>query len=300
VEHVLESIGSNLIDWNVVRDKELHRPMRAWLRDAGLLPVPRPLLYTYQSCGYGYLDDEIPAIYFIRLFLSCIGRPKVVKAGAETIWVRLAEQLMGSGVSVRTNAAVHTVRRDSGIEIQMSSGRAESFDALIWAAGPQAALGALDLDSESRRDLQGMLYHDYLASLVEAEGLPDRPAQLVNVEAHQTRDSAGHVNSFFRPSEKRPLYLLWQYAGGRTDDELQQLALDDLTSLGAVSPRVLAKKRWGDFFPHFTPNALKDGVPQNLERREAGRKTYFVGAMMSLEIIEWVVAQSQDLVSRVF
>jgi phytoene dehydrogenase-like protein len=121
----------------------LHEPYGAWAQRLGLEPIPALSLYFYQSTGYGYRTQRVPAIYFLRAQFTCTGRVWVAKAGYQELWRRQAQRLVQAGLQLRTRSPVTRVVPGSLLWVETAAAPPVEVDALIWTGGPQEALAAL-------------------------------------------------------------------------------------------------------------------------------------------------------------
>ncbi|MCK6548426.1 FAD-dependent oxidoreductase [Myxococcota bacterium] len=292
--------GTSDLGWESAMRAGLHIPTYEWLTKHGLLPVPRRALYMYVSCGYGFFEHEIPAIYFIRTMMVCAGSCHTIVGGMQSIWRRLAADLTDrTGLELSTDTRVTRVERGTEVSIETSKGRFEA-DVLVWAAGAPEALDVLDVTESERRALSSMRFIDYLVLAIEVDGLSEARNRLITIEPHQVHATRGHVTFFLRSEIDRPIYLTWQYADGRSDEELEETAKADLTALGGDVRRILQRKRWRRYFPHFGSEDIARGLPLSLEQEPRARNTFFAGATLSMELVEWAMRHGEDLVAQSF
>lgn len=292
--------GTNDLGWESAIRAGLHIPTYDWLSKHALLPVPRRALYMYVSCGYGFFEHHIPAIYFLRTMMVCVGRNYAVDGGMQSIWRRLAADLTDrTGLELHSSTRVTHVERDKHVSIETSKGHFEA-DVLVWAAGGPEALDVLDTSETERRALSSLRFIDYYVLAIEADGLSEARNRLITIEPHQVYESRGHVTFFLRSEIDRPIYLTWQYADGRSDEELEETAKADLRALGGDVRRILQRKRWRRYFPHFGSDDIARGLPLELENEPRARNTFFTGATLSMEQVEWAMRHGEDLAAKTF
>lgn len=298
----LDALPPELISepgWAGVVEAGLHRPTRDWLGERDLLPVPPHILQMNQSSGYGFLEDDVPAIYFGRSVGLCSGWAHVVEGGYRELARRLAAELEGR-VGLRLSSRVASITRGDEVTLRLASGETLRGDVLVLTGDASGHLGVLDADEEERRCYAALRHLPYTSRLVEAPGLPESADALTTIAPHQCAAANGHLTFFLRPHADRPLYLTWQYDGGHGADELERLALKDLEALGADEPSALLVRRWPRYFPHFDTASIAAGLPLALEARQGRRNTLLVGSTLSMELVEWAVRHAEWIAARYF
>jgi phytoene dehydrogenase-like protein len=272
-------------DHSQVAPLELHLPIQSWLERRGLWPIPPLLTWGYQACGYGFVTEDIAALYHLRIMSLCRGVIDTVRGGYQELCTRLAETL-----PVRTSCAVRRITRGDTIRITTDEGTTEA-DALVVTPAPGTALELVDVDDEERAVLEAFRSQDYVSALVEAENLSD-DVGLTFVSDRQTSADRGHVVIYLKPGADRPLYSVWQYSTG--NDEADAACLEaDVRDLGATSVRTLARRRWTDYFPYLPPAALAAGFGVRLDALQGHRRTFWVGGAYSMEIVEAAIRHAE-------
>jgi phytoene dehydrogenase-like protein len=285
--------------WRGVVQAGLHRPTREWLEAHDLLPVPPITLQANQSSGYGFLEDEVPAIYFVRTVALCSGPASVVRGGYQELPRRLAASLQGQ-VDLRLSTRVEAIERGEAVVLRLAGGETLRGDVLVLTGDAAGYLDVLDADDEERRLYSGLRHFPYTSRLMEAPGLPEAADALTTLAPHQSPAARGHVAFFLRPHADRPLYLTWQYDGAFGPPELERLAERDLEALGADDPSSLIVRRWPRYFPHFDSDAIAAGLPQALEARQGLRNTLLVGGTLSMELVEWAIRHAEWVAAQHF
>jgi glycine/D-amino acid oxidase-like deaminating enzyme len=278
----------------------LHEPYGAWAQRLGLEPIPALSLYFYQSTGYGYRTQRVPAIYFLRAQFTCTGRVWVAKAGYQELWRRQAQRLVQAGLQLRTRTPVTRVVPGPPLWVETAAAPPVEVDALIWTGGPQEALAALPLTPEQAQALGNLGYIDYRTWVIEGEGLAEAPGRIVMVERNNRPEHLGHVALYAQPHADRPLALAWQYTTSDDDLAHERVALADAQALGAEDPDIRLRRRWSHFFPHFSPEAFERGEPVALERSQGTGNIFFAGATLAMELVESAVVHAEGVVARHF
>jgi glycine/D-amino acid oxidase-like deaminating enzyme len=280
----------------------LAAPVSQWLAEHGMESMAASFGTGYTAAGYGYLDDDVPALYFVKYaemtgLLSSgpelLGHPGAftVVGGFGRLWRRVAEELK----DVRCGLRVESVERhEGGVRVHTDSGPVEADD-LVLAVTLDRILPVLDA-TEDERDLAGRIrcnaYHTTLAS---ASGLPEDAFYFL--EDHTaTREAAGHCVSYHHRYPGSDVRTFYSY--GRPED-VTALLPDDVAGLGGRLEKVHLRRAWA-FMPHFSSADLRDGVLDRLDALQGRARTYYVGGLPAFELIECTVAHAQDLVRRHF
>jgi phytoene dehydrogenase-like protein len=282
--------------------RALAAPVGAWLAEHGLESMAESFGTGYTAAGYGYLDDDVPALYFVK-YAEMTGllspRPQLLgHAGAFTVvggfgalWRRVADELK----DVRCGVRVLSVERHAeGVRVHTDSGPV-SADALVLAVPLDRILPVLDA-TEEERDLAGRVrsnaYHTTLAS---APGLPEDAFYFLGRHT-ASREATGHCVSYHHRYPGSAVRTFYSY--GRPED-VSALLREDVAALGGRLEQVHLRRAWA-FMPHFAGADLADGALDRLEALQGRANTYHVGGLPAFELIESTVAHAQDLARRHF
>jgi glycine/D-amino acid oxidase-like deaminating enzyme len=280
----------------------LAAPLAQWLAEHGLESMAASFGTGYTAAGYGYLDDDVPALYFVKYaemtgLLSSkpelLGHPGAftVVGGFATLWRRVAEELK----DVRCGVRVESVQRhEGGVRVDTDSGPVEADD-LVLAATLDSILPVLDA-TEEERDLAGRIRcNAYHTTLATASGLPEDAFYFL--EGHTaSREATGHCVSYHHRYPGSDVRTFYSY--GRPE-EVTALLPDDVAKLGGRLEEVHLRRAWS-FMPHFGSADLRDGVLDRLDALQGRSHTYYVGGLPAFELIECTVAHAQDLARRHF
>ncbi|WP_223125448.1 NAD(P)/FAD-dependent oxidoreductase [Streptomyces sp. TRM68367] len=280
----------------------LAAPVSRWLAEHGLESMAGSFGTGYTAAGYGYLDDDVPALYFVK-YAEMTGllsrRPELlghggaftVVGGFATLWRRVAEELK----DVRCAVRVESVERHAGgVRVHTDAGPVEA-DELVLAVALDRILPVLDA-TEEERDLAARIrsnaYHTVLAT---ASGLPEDAFYFL--EGHTaTREATGHCVSYHHRYPDSDVRTFYSY--GRPED-VGALLRDDVAALGGRLEEVRLRRQWA-FMPHFGSDDLADGVLDRLDALQGRARTYYVGGLPAFELIECAVAHAQDFARRHF
>jgi glycine/D-amino acid oxidase-like deaminating enzyme len=284
--------------------RALAAPVTQWVAEHGMESMAASFGTGYTAAGYGYLDDDVPALYFVKYaemtgllsrqpeLLGHAGAFTVV-GGFATLWRRIAEELK----DVRCGVRVTSVERHgdgAGMRVHTDSGPVRADD-LVLAVSLDSVLPVLDA-REEERDLAGRIRSNaYHTTLATASGLPEDAFYFL--EGHTaTREASGHCVSYHHRYPGSDVRTFYSY--GRPED-VSALLADDVAKLGGRLEEVHLRREWA-FMPHFGSDDLKDGALDRLDTLQGRDRTYYVGGLPAFELIECTVAHAQDLARRHF
>ncbi|WP_329596665.1 FAD-dependent oxidoreductase [Streptomyces pseudovenezuelae] len=282
--------------------RALAAPVARWLAEHGLRSMADSFGTGYTAAGYGHLDDDVPALYFVKYAEmtglldpgpELLGHPGdfTVVGGFATLWNRVAEELKDVRCGVRVTSVE---RRADGVRILTDSGPVEADD-VVLAVAPDRVLPVLDATDEER-DLAARIrsnaYHTVLAA---ASGLPEDAFYFL--AAHTTsRETSGHCVSYHHRYPDSEVRTFYSY--GRPGD-VTSLLREDVAALGGRLEEAHLRREWA-FMPHFGSADLRDGALDRLDALQGRHRTYHLGGLPAFELVECTVAHAQDLVRRHF
>lgn len=282
--------------------RALAAPVAEWIAEHGLDSMAESFGTGYTAAGYGHLDDDIPALYFVkyaemtglldpgRELLGHSGDFTLV-GGFATLWRRVAEELKDVRCGVRVTSVE---RRADGVRVRTDSGPVEADD-VVLAVAPDRILPVLDATDEERdlaERIRGNAYHTTLAA---ASGLPADAFYFL--AAHTaSRETAGHCVSYHHRYPGSEVRTFYSY--GRPGD-VTALLREDIETLGGRLTEVHLQREWA-FMPHFAGADLTEGALDRLDALQGRNRTYYVGGLPAFELVECAVAHAQDLARRHF
>nr|WP_239157750.1 FAD-dependent oxidoreductase [Streptomyces sp. SID13726] len=282
--------------------RALAAPVARWLDDHGLRSMADSFGTGYTAAGYGHLDDDVPALYFVKYAEmtglldpgpELLGHPGdfTVAGGFATLWRRVADELKDVRCGVRVTSVE---RHPAGVRVHTDSGPVEADD-LVLAVTPDRVLPVLDATDEER-DLAGRIRsHAYRTTLATATGLPGDAFYFL--AAHTaSRATAGHCVSYHHRYPDSEVRTFYSY--GRPGDTTALLR-EDVTALGGRLAQVHLGREWA-FMPYFGGADLAGGALDRLDALQGRDRTYYVGGLPAFELVECVVAQAQELARRHF
>ncbi|WP_405866725.1 protoporphyrinogen/coproporphyrinogen oxidase [Streptomyces sp. NBC_00005] len=282
--------------------RALAAPVTRWLAEHGLESMAESFGTGYTAAGYGYLDDDVPALYFVK-YAEMTGllapTPELlghtaaftVTGGFATLWRRVAAELK----DVRCAVRVESVERHAGgVRVHTDSGPLEADD-LVLAVTLDRILPVLDASSQERDLAARILSHAYHTTLATASGLPDNAFYFLD-RYTATREARGHCVSYHHRYPDSDVRTFYSY--GRPED-VTALLREDVAGLGGRLEEVHLRRQWA-FMPHFGSDDLADGVLDRLDALQGRDHTYYAGGLPAFELVECTVAHAQDLARRYF
>jgi hypothetical protein len=258
-----------------------------------------------RSFGYGYEEQEIPALYIVKslaLFarkgnpLSLWNVPGItlfqVDPGYGEMWQRVARPL-----DVRLGARVERLQRAAdGGSAEIGAERIE-FDKLILACPFDEVLRFADSSNEERTLFGKIRSFDLWQARARVSGLSD--AMLL--DGPQSYSSVGRAMVYLRSRRE----LNWYYFAGYVGDELsfeeiQSWLRKDIANLGGrlESPPVF--ERWNHYFPHYGSDEVREGYHARLEALQGQQSTYYVGELLSPLGVEASASYAERLMEKHF
>ncbi|MDH6515061.1 glycine/D-amino acid oxidase-like deaminating enzyme [Streptomyces sp. SAI-135] len=282
--------------------RALAAPVGRWIADHGLYSMAESFGTGYTAAGYGHLDDDVPALYFVKYAEmtglldpgpELLGHPGdfTVVGGFATLWRRVAQELKDVRCGVRVTSVE---RRPDGVRLHTDSGPVAA-DEVVLAVALDRILPVLDATDEERDLAARIRSNAYHTTLAAASGLPSDAFYFL--AAHTTsRETAGHCVSYHHRYPGSEVRTFYSY--GRPG-EVTALLSEDVAALGGRLEEVHLRREWA-FMPHFGGADLRDGALDRLDALQGQDRTYFVGGLPAFELVECTVAHAQDLARRHF
>jgi glycine/D-amino acid oxidase-like deaminating enzyme len=274
----------------------LYEPFAAWARARKLDGVARLIEPWFTGFGYGYLD-EVAAAYvlkYARLFRVPIY--ELLDGGYQGLFEQVAR-----GLDVRRATPVTRIVRapdgDGDVRVETPAG-AHTFDRVLLTCPLDGALAFLDATDDERALFREVRWNDYHVIAVEL----DRPprARYGFFPANFRRERAGEPVFFYRRWLDRDLVLVYTAPlPGVGLDASEAAVARALAKLDRPVRRVHLRHAWR-YFPHVSPDALRAGWYERVERLQGARRTYYAGELLAFTSVETVVAYSRALVERFF
>ncbi|PTM93747.1 protoporphyrinogen/coproporphyrinogen oxidase [Streptomyces sp. VMFN-G11Ma] len=282
--------------------RALAAPVAEWIAEHRLEAMAESFGTGYTAAGYGYLDDDVPALYFVKyaeMTGLLAGGPELlghtgaftVTGGFATLWRRVAAELKDVRCSMRLRSVE---RRAEGVRVHTDSGTLEADD-LLLAVTLDRILPVLDATPEEQ-DLAGRIRSNaYHTTVATASGLPGDAFYFLDRHTAR-REERGHCVSYHHRYPDSEVRTFYSY--GRPRD-VAALLREDVARLGGRLGDVHLHQPWA-FMPHFGSADLEDGALDRLEALQGRGHTYYAGGLPAFELVECAVAHAQDLVRRHF
>ncbi|WP_369034978.1 alpha/beta fold hydrolase [Streptomyces adonidis] len=282
--------------------KALAAPVTQWLAAHGLQAMAASFGTGYTAAGYGHLDDDVPALYFVKYaemtgLLShraeLLGHPGAftIAGGFATLWRRIAGELADVRCAVRVGSVE---RHADGVRVHTDSGPVEADD-LVLTIALDRVLPILDSTERERELAARIRANAYHTTVATAPGLPDSAFYFLK-QHNDTREATGHCVAYHHRYPDSDVHTFYSY--GRPE-EIVPLLRDDIAGLGGRLEAVHLERQWA-FMPHFGSDDLQDGILDRLEAMQGRHHTYYTGSLPSFELVECTVAHAQDLARRHF
>ena len=292
----------------LTRYPELCVSFGRWLDDNQLSSLRAMFEVPLTIMGYGYLD-EIPAPHALKYMslptfwnLVFVGAdlprawPKRFVEGFEGFWRRIAD-----GLDVQLSVTIQRIERTDSIQVALADGRRLEFDALVLACG----LGLSTVESfltltETERTLFGkIVVNPYVLTAHKVHGLR-LPARIVGMLPVPAMGRPWAITQQFPDNDFVQFYSRVDREGRISLGHVADAIAFDVAQLGgALDPSYASVTPW-QYFPHVTVSDFADGFFDRLEGLQGQRHTYYCGGVMAFELVEPIVAYSQQLVARHF
>ncbi|MEU6253477.1 alpha/beta fold hydrolase [Streptomyces sp. NPDC047043] len=282
--------------------KALAAPVNQWLAEHGLESMAASFGTGYTAAGYGYLDDDVPALYFVK-YAEMTGllsnKPQLlghlgaftISGGFDTLWSRIADELGDLRLGVRVESVE---RHADGVRVRTDTELIEADD-LVLTVSPDRLLPVLDATEDERELAARIRDNAYHTTVARASGLPDSAFHFLK-QHNDSRTATGHCVAYHHRYEGSDVHTFYSYG---SPEDVTSLLGEDVAALGGRLDEVRLHREWA-FMPHFGADDLRDGVLDRLEAMQGRQRTYYAGSLPGFELVECVVAQAQELARRHF
>jgi len=285
--------------------QELALPFRRWVEERHLDYLHEVAYPLMRSFGFGYEEQEIPALYILKalLLLARNGNPLSlwdpssielwqIEEGYGELWRRIAAPL-----DVRLEVRIDRVERGETGGVAHTSEGTIDFDRLILACPLPSALGFLDASKEERELFRPIRSFDIWQLRARVDGLP---AGLI-LDAAQAFSKIGRPMICFRYRDDANWYWFSGYADEAMDDgEIQTWAIEDIDALGGRIQGMPSFARWRGYFPHYGSREVAAGYHARLEALQGQRVTHYVGEILSPLGVEATARYAQRMIEKHF
>lgn len=260
----------------------------SWLGARGLGKIDRFMRRSVTALGYGFLDQTsmAQATRWVDLDLVLSGALQQLTMpldGWTSFWERVAED-----TDVRTNMAIrHIERSETGHRIIADEATIEA-DHIICAMPLDSFASLVDLSAAEKRVCNGIDWDRYATTLFAAQDwfsdhtvegwheplAPGAPAgQLLSARLEGEEPGLGGR-----------LYVGGQIPGDYTLPELGEILRADVARHGGTVTNIVQQSLW-KFFPRYRPDAIRDGLIQQMRVMQGEQRTWYTGATFSFEAV---------------
>lgn len=282
----------------------------SWL-DAHELGDLREIGPFFTGAGYGFLDEDVPAAFFLK-FAQHMTEDGWTPAGG---YKHLLERV-SAGLNVRCDTEVVKVQRDATgnpssptESIRISTRRSaateeiktEEFDRLILAGPLEHAEQYLDLSSQENAlfsRIKSLDYYTVLATL-DIEH-PHEPGLYIVPKNTGCSEHKGSTTAFERAFEESKVYHFFCYGEpGQSEETILENVRKDARLLGGEIAQVHVFKKWA-YAPQVSPHDMALGFHRRLDNLQGQLGTYYAGSLLAFELTDHNVLQAKSLVARFF
>jgi hypothetical protein len=304
----------------ISKHPELTKSFEDWLDKEGLSSLKTLFSIPISLMGYSDLNI-IPAVYaltymrigtFSNLVMAALspkimGYPKRFTEGYERFWDRISWKL-----NVWRNVEVHRITRDEKVTIEMtvheqnlnqlnSVKKTVEFDKLILATplSLDTLRQFLDLRKEEEELFQKIILNPFIVTTYITEGMEDFTAATFMIP-EPVMGKPYVVTRQFPDNDLVSFYTRTEYNHEIKKEEILKYNEDFAKKINA---KLIGEYYTYDdfpYFPHVDSQAIQEGFYDKLEKMQGVQNTYYVGGLLSFELVECIVNYSKKLVEKHF
>ncbi|KAH7095623.1 hypothetical protein FB567DRAFT_34976 [Paraphoma chrysanthemicola] len=307
--------------------EEFTVPGATWFRNNNFTALPILLVNPVALYGYGDINI-VPALYILQYFTpdiltAFVGLHDVYYTDFHKIFVEYAKNQLCK-TPIHTSAEVRCVDRSGDnpvVTYTQPSGNYLSWNkqecaSVIFAFPPSITSlerAGVDLTEEEYNTFHNVTTHQYYSSAVRLE-LPFGVSYIANSTSPAVPPpNEGEPVAVLHLNEKSNVSVAWSWGPYefQTEEAARKLLVESLSEINK-DPRnatqkpvpltesdVKAFRKW-DYFPHFGPDALKNGAYAKLNDLQGCKKSYWASGLSGMEIVEWAIRGGQDVVETYF
>ncbi|KND02621.1 uncharacterized protein SPPG_08952 [Spizellomyces punctatus DAOM BR117] len=282
----------------------LTAPAANFLNSNGLPNYRKDIEIFYSGCGYGMLDEpDHPAAHLIKYsellgLYDTVDTPRqwTVKGGMGKLFEAIASKLPDIRLASRVN---WVQRKDGQISVQAEGQEPATFDRVMVGVSPKVFESiCADVTVQERELFENVRYRNYWTIIFTADGLPKKGFFLL--ENNQVQQKEGHVVALHHRYDDSNIYCAYSYgAESHSAKDIVAFLHEDVAEMGGKMIEVHGTYQWGDYMPHYGPKELPT-MQKKLEAYQGTKGTFFLGGLLSFELIECNVSYATGLVERFF
>lgn len=250
----------------------------------------------FTGFGYGYFD-EVPAAYVLKYYSWRTLKSFIKKVvfhfptGIQSLWLTVAKSHQ-----VIYNSVIEKVERGAVVGVQTEAGDLQ-FDALILASPLDESLKYLDASEEEKHLFSKIVYCDYRTYALR---LKDFPRQDGYIPGNFVASRKGQPVFWYHRYADSDLYTFYVLGDWKvSDEEILKNIEQVVTQLGGTIESVHRQEHW-KYFPHVSPEEMKNGFFDKLESLQGKNNTYYCGEILNFSTVELSAEYAADLVERFF
>jgi protoporphyrinogen oxidase len=297
---------------------ELTAPFGQWLSDHGMEALKVAFMPATFCYGYGDIDNYAAGYglkymkkYNFEALVSVLLReqlgldpvwPKSITGGFQLLFERIAAALP----DVRTGVTDLKIdRREDGVTVTYTrdgASHSEEFDDVIVTAAQETRFlePFLELTDEERRLFDQVTHDQYYTVAVDASGFTTEELYILMQDGSYGIPEDGDPVSFIRHFAETDTLVMYCYAKDPISEaEMLERMKAAITRMGGSEIDVKATFEWA-YFPHVSPESLRDGFYDDLHLLQSRNRTYYSGGLLNFEDVENTVTYSKYLVDTFF
>ncbi len=156
----------------------------------------------------------------------------------------------------------------------------------------------LDVEFEEQELFKKIEYYDYYCFAFAVENLPK--VNMGVIEENLFKENIGHLLGWYRRWEDSNICTFYVIGNPEnSEEEIEKNIRTDIERIGGKITKKYHAKKW-KYFPHVSPQTIKNGFYEKLEIAQGKNNTYIIGEIMNFSTIESVVEYSNFLVDKYF
>lgn len=275
-------------------DADLAVPFAEFARAHRIERLAAEFALYFTGFGYDYFE-RVPAAYVLKYYrlptLAAFLHRKIYRlpGGIQHLWTAVA-----SAHDVRLNATISKIERGDTVRVTTDAG-IEEFDALVIASPLDEALAYLDATDEERALFSQIRYVDYVTIACHVTGIADGDGY---VPSNFVPSRAGTPVFWHHRHPDADVYTFYAMADGAQTDEDLIRGVDDLVKqMNGTLGTVHGVTHW-KYFPHVSPEAMRDGFFDRVEALQGNRRTFYVGESLNFSTVGLASEHADALVRR--
>ena len=303
---------------------ELCHPFGKWLDINGMSILRQLFLIPVTIFGYGALDD-VPTPYVLKymdaknfMLLAKVG------AGLSKEWPRhfldgyqgfLDAIVRSEQLDIHYNAQIVSIKRSPNVVIGLADGSLHEFDRIVLACPLDKVLPVLSDATQHEAYLFNRIkYRNYYVSACDVDGMLDITTDQIQLPPAAPLPSVGHPWGIVKFWKSSDVNLFFTVGDEKINDktkpsstvpkvpakEVEARIRTDVKRMGGKFNKMVRQQLWTTFFPHVEAADFIDGYYKRLEQQQGTLNTYYVGAIVALELVEPIFNYSKHIVEAHF